>query len=30
MIAMFDGGTFDFGHLDPWLREFARPEGARP
>jgi death-on-curing protein len=27
MIAMFEAGTFDIAHLDPWLREFARPAG---
>jgi len=26
MIDMFERGTFDFGHLDPWLREFAHPQ----
>jgi death-on-curing protein len=25
MIGMFEAGTFDIAHLDPWLREFARP-----
>ena len=23
MMRMFDSGTFDFGHLEPWLREFV-------
>jgi len=23
MMRMFDTGTFDIAHLDPWLREFA-------
>lgn len=23
MIQMFDAGTFDIAHLDPWLRAFA-------
>jgi len=27
MIGMFEAGTFDIAHLDPWLREFARPAG---
>jgi len=26
MIDMFERGTFDIGHLDPWLREFAHPQ----
>lgn len=25
MIAMFDNGTFDLAHLEPWLRSFAAP-----
>lgn len=25
MMQMFDAGTFEFGHLDSWLREFAAP-----
>lgn len=28
MMQMFDSGTFDIAHLDPWLRRFARLEGA--
>ena len=24
MMQMFDSGTFDIAHLDPWLRTFAR------
>ena len=28
MIEMFEDGTFDIAHLDPWLRGFARGEGA--
>jgi death-on-curing protein len=27
MIQMFDSGTFDIAHLDPWLRGFAVPAG---
>ena len=23
MMQMFDSGTFDIAHLDPWLRSFA-------
>jgi death-on-curing protein len=23
MIQMFEAGTFDITHLDPWLRAFA-------
>jgi len=23
MIQMFEAGTFDIAHLDPWLREFS-------
>ena len=26
MIQMFESGTFDIAHLDPWLRGFASPE----
>lgn len=26
MMQMFDTGTFDIAHLDPWLRSFAAPE----
>jgi death-on-curing protein len=25
MIQMFETGTFDIAHLDPWLRDFATP-----
>jgi death-on-curing protein len=25
MIRMFDTGTFDIAHLEPWLRQFAGP-----
>jgi death on curing protein len=25
MMQMFDSGTFDIAHLDPWLRSFAVP-----
>jgi death-on-curing protein len=25
MIQMFETGTFDIAHLDPWLRDFAAP-----
>lgn len=24
MMRMFESGTFDIAHLEPWLREFAR------
>lgn len=24
MLAMFESGTFDIAHLEPWLRAFAR------
>lgn len=24
-IQMFESGTFDFAHLEPWLRGFAEP-----
>lgn len=27
MIAMFETQTFDFAHLEPWLREIVRPQG---
>ena len=27
MMQMFESGTFDIAHLDPWLRGFARAEG---
>ena len=27
MIQMFESGTFDIAHLEPWLRRFARAEG---
>jgi len=23
MIGMFEAGSFDIAHLDPWLRQFA-------
>jgi death on curing protein len=26
MMQMFDHGTFDIAHLDPWLRGFAKAE----
>ena len=26
MMRMFETGTFDIAHLEPWLREFARAE----
>jgi death-on-curing protein len=26
MIQMFEFGTFDIAHLDPWLRGFAEPQ----
>ena len=26
MMQMFDAGTLDIAHLDPWLRGFARSE----
>jgi death-on-curing protein len=29
MIQMFDTGTFDIAHLDPWLRGFATPAESR-
>ena len=25
MIQMFESGTFDIAHLNPWLRSFANP-----
>lgn len=25
MMQMFESGTFDIAHLDPWLRSFTRP-----
>lgn len=27
MIQMFDSGSFNIAHLDPWLREFAKLNG---
>jgi death-on-curing protein len=27
MMQLFEDGTFDIAHLDPWLRGFARAEG---
>jgi death-on-curing protein len=27
MMQMFESGTFDIAHLDPWLRGFATAEG---
>jgi death on curing protein len=27
MMQMFESGTFDIAHLDPWLRGFARADG---
>lgn len=27
MMLMFEAGTFDIAHLDPWLRAFAKAEG---
>ena len=27
MMRMFESGTFDIAHLDPWLRSFATPAG---
>ncbi len=26
MMQMFDSGTFDFAHIDPWLRRFAEEQ----
>ncbi len=28
MIQMFEAGTFDIAHLDPWLRAFAAAENT--
>lgn len=28
MMQMFEAGTFDIAHLDPWLRAFAKAEEA--
>ncbi|WP_374429678.1 type II toxin-antitoxin system death-on-curing family toxin [Ideonella dechloratans] len=28
MMQMFEAGTFDIAHLDPWLRAFAQAEEA--
>jgi death-on-curing protein len=28
MIEMFETGTFNIAHLDPWLRGFAKVEGT--
>lgn len=28
MMQMFDEGTFDIAHLDPWLRGFAKDAGG--
>ena len=25
LLQMFESGTFDFAHLEPWLRGFAEP-----
>jgi death-on-curing protein len=27
LMQMFESGTFDIAHLDPWLRSFATPAG---
>ena len=27
LMQMFESGTFDIAHLDPWLRSFATPTG---
>ena len=27
LMQMFESGTFDIAHLDPWLRSFAIPAG---
>jgi death on curing protein len=27
MMRMFESGTFDIAHLEPWLRAFANPVG---
>ena len=29
MIKMFETGTFNFAHLEPWLREFDRTRSER-
>jgi hypothetical protein len=26
MMQMFDSGTFDLAHIDPWLRRFAEEQ----
>jgi death on curing protein len=28
IMQMFEAGTFDIAHLDPWLRGFAKAEGG--
>jgi death-on-curing protein len=28
MMQMFEAGTLDIAHLDPWLRRFAKADGA--
>jgi len=28
MLRMFETGTFDIAHLEPWLRDFASPREA--
>nr|WP_226820194.1 type II toxin-antitoxin system death-on-curing family toxin [Acidithiobacillus ferrooxidans] len=28
MMQMFESGTFDIAHLDPWLRGFASADGT--
>lgn len=28
MMEMFDSGTFDIAHLEPWLRAFVRPSAT--
>ncbi|MCL4527216.1 MAG: type II toxin-antitoxin system death-on-curing family toxin [Gammaproteobacteria bacterium] len=28
MMQMFESGSFDIAHLDPWLRGFANAEGT--
>ena len=28
MMQMFESGTFDIAHLEPWLRGFAKSEGS--
>lgn len=30
MLQMFESGTFDIAHLDPWLRGFAAPGAEGP